>query len=237
MGLDMTVLARPAAGHEAEFEEIFVTLNIADGLLPDPALEGKGFLARLFAARPAVDRDGLIKRSEAISEEPAVTLGAPVVGRDAEADAWVRAAHGRGELTGTWDSADAALAGLDGTPVLAALPDCDGFPVYCNGGLYGGVDMTSFRGQVLRTCRGVLDRPLIDRAWKPMRAGELGDWGAALSEAAATAAREGGHQAVLGRREPVPDPTDPAAPVHIADQAARWAQFWSARGHGSVPYF
>lgn len=238
MGLDLTVLPKPKPGHEAEFETLWREINEADGKLPK--LTGrkprKSLLGRLLArAEPRFDTEAARARFYEISDPAFSQLGAPVVGRDPEADAWLRARLEAGGL----DAAGVAerLEQMKGYHVLALAQPCDGLPVYSNSGLGGGVDETSFRGEFLKVAEAVLT-DLVMEAYLPMRAEDAVQTGGYMMRRAAEFAREYGVQHVLGDRTFVyVNDGDPATWAHIADQAGRWYCFWGAKGHGIDPSY
>ncbi|WP_172298747.1 hypothetical protein [Pseudoruegeria sp. HB172150] len=231
MGLDIIPLPRAKAGHEAEFREIFLKLRAPD------TDKRAGLWGKLKGRVPS-EREGqvLTQRFQEISEPHYLTIEAPEVGRDAAADEWVREAFAEGRLSGI-QSVEDALAQLSGYRVLEIMPESDGFPVYSNGDAYEGVDRASFRGSFLTECENFLPEVLLNSAWKPMLAEELSAWGDAVAEEARKFAETEGVVQVLGKRDIEEDLETPARSAHIADSAARWALFWSARAHGSDAYF
>lgn len=229
MGLDMKVLGKPKPGHEQEFHALF------DQLVRGAPPPKRGFLDRLLK-RPEMSRDEKIARFLAVSEPHFSSIGAPVVGQDAAANDWVCTAFANGNLT-HFETADAAIAGLDGYCALQAMPDCDGFSTYTHAYAYEGVDRASFRGKFLEDCADILPHDLIGQAWETMTADELAVWAHAVRERAQSAAVTNNAMHVLGQHEIEDELGSPARAVHIADSAARWAAFWSSRGHGSEAYF
>jgi hypothetical protein len=123
------------------------------------------------------------------------------------------------------------------------LVNCDGVPKYSSGGLYDGVDETSFRGAFLNDCRDVLGKDLLDEAWNSKSPEAAVAYGQALL-AKADAAETAG-------LTPVPRRTilswlrlaRTAEPVAIAEQldivraAGRWFVFWGERGHPIRAWF
>jgi hypothetical protein len=234
LGLDLNPLAKPIPGHEAEFAEVWRRYQLAEGRIKDPA---KGFLSRFFSGAKRGDAEALAARIAEISVPHYEAVGAPVVGEDEAADRWLRERFAAGDMP-AFRSLEEAVVAMEGYHALEALPDCDGFPVYTNANAYEGVDRASFRGSFLKSCEPVLGEELINRAWEPMLAADLARWGAALGERARAFAARDGVETVIGRREiAFAGEDDPATQAHIADSAARWALWWSARGHGSEPYF
>jgi hypothetical protein len=233
MGLDMNPLPRPKPGHEAEFEQTWRSLNIAFGKLPDPeaALRPKrgfwGTLRKGEQKQKPVDTAPMVARFEDISEPHWSQLGAPVVGQDDEADAWVRDLWAQGILAKADKDETSAIKRLAGTHVLELLPDCDGFPNWTG----SSGERCSLRGQILNECEAILSQDLIGRAWQPMLASELAAWSGDLF-AALERARE--------QRGILPDGRDTQletteGQANAVECAAKWARYWSARGHGSDP--
>jgi hypothetical protein len=163
-------------------------------------------------------------------------VGAPRVGFDAAADAWIIKAR----KAQTSEEVAATLKEFSGYYVLR-LVKCDGVPTYSNGGLYAGVDETSFRGEFLKSCTNVIDKRLLDAAWEhkfPEAAIAYGRELLGAAEAADKSPRDA-HRDLLSRRglvksaAPVPLPEQ----LDIARAAGRWFVFWGERGHPIRAYF
>lgn len=218
MGLDLIVESCAKPGHEAEWRR---------------------FLEVSFEGDEASDSD--VSRFHDISIPPYERLGAPRVGQDAAADAWIIEA----QKATTPDEIAAVLKDFDGYHVLA-LVQSDGVPRYSHGGLYDGVDETSFRGSALSLCGDVLDKDLIDRAWDHKFPESAIDYGRALLAAAETAATAGslpkappkrGLFARLGLTRPAPAPLPFHEQVAAVQAAGRWFIFWGERGHAIRAWF
>jgi hypothetical protein len=177
-------------------------------------------------------------RFEEISVPGYQRIGAPRVGFDSAADAWILEAR---KVKKPEDVA-ATLKEFHGYYVLR-LVKCDGVPIYSNGGLYDGADETSFRGVFLRDCSDVLGQQLVDEAWNSKLPEAAVSYGQALL-AAADAAEAAGRlpqrkQTILSRL----GLTKTAEPTAIADQldivraAGRWFVFWGERGHPIRAWF
>ena len=237
MGLDMNPLGKPKPGCKDEFAAVWHRIQIATGNRPDPEMENAGWVKRLLSQGQTEDPGPLIARLQDLMIPPFEAMGAPVVGRDPAADSWFRKAFAAGNIAGH-DDVETALAAARGYRALEALPDCAGFPVYTNAGAYEGVDRTSFRGSFLELCVPVIGEELLARAWDPMLAEELAAWAAALRRRVdAFAASHRVNHALGDKHYQWQDETAPDAQAHIVDQAARWAAFWSDRGHGNDPFF
>ena len=116
MGLDLIPESRAKLGHEAEWRR-FIERAFADGALTEDE----------------------IARFREISVPAYAAVGAPRVGSDPAADAWVleaRKAH-------TPEDRASVLKEFDGYHVLQ-LVTCDGLSPYSHGGLYEGVDETTW---------------------------------------------------------------------------------------------
>ena len=208
MGLDLIVEARAKAGHEAEWREI---------------------------ARCVVEGDEPTEQQTArfgeISIPPYEEVGAPRVGHDPEADAWlinVRKIEAPDEVA-------AALKEFHGYHVLA-LVKSDGVPAYSNGGMYDGVDETSFRGAVLGACEAVLTKLLIEKAWHSKWPEAAAEYGRELLAAAKAASPPAGPPkrgllARLGLGGKAQQELSFAEQVEAVEAAGRWFVFWGERGH------
>ncbi len=228
MGLDLLPLAKPLDGHEAEHRALVLALTGRE-------TPKRGFLASLFTN---ADRENAQRttRLHEISQPHYETLDAPIVGRDAEASDWVRQRFEEGALPDCADTAS-AMAAFDGYRALEAMPACDGLPLYSNEGQYERVDRASFRGAFLQDCGEVLGPEIIEQAWTTMLADELANWSKAVAASCRDYAESDDLRRVIGERDIEDEFGTPARNLHIADSAARWAAFWSSRGHGSEAYF
>lgn len=213
MGLDLVVEGCAKPGYESEWRQL---------------------LQRAFADSQLSEAE--IVRFNDISIPGFERIGAPRVGFDATADAWIIDAR----KARTPEDVAKALKDFHGYCVVR-LVKCDGVPGYSNGGLYDGVDETSFRGEFLKNCMNVIDEPLLDTAWEhklPEAAIEYGRTLLAAAEAAETSAREV-RRSLLSRlglfrsAEPTPLPEQ----VDIVRAAGNWFVFWGERGHPIRAYF
>jgi len=208
MGLDWNPMARPKRGHDAEFAKLFRALE---------KYEPK-------------EGDANIARFREISEAPFETLGAPRVGFDRAANAWLAKRVAKSKRA-------KVMAAMKGYYVLDLVPECDGFPRYTNYGAYDGIDRYSFRAQFLNDVETILGKRLMTLAYKHMLADELGRYGSALLDKARAFAKREGVARVAKLREVEYDETSAESRAHIMFAAARWCRFWSKRGHGLEPYY
>lgn len=199
--------------------------------------EWRRLLQRSFAGEEL--SSGETTRFQEISIPGYQRIGAPRVGFDSAADAWIIEKR-RVENP---DDRAAVLRQFHGYYVLR-LVQCDGVPQYSNGGLYDGVDETSFRGAFLNDCTDVLNKNLLNDAWNSKMPEAAVSYGQALL-AAADAAEAAGlspqrRKSILSRiglarppREPIPI----AEQLDIVRAAGRWFIFWGERGHPIHAYF
>ncbi len=213
MGLDLVVEGCAKPGHEREWRRL---------------------LERAFSSSQLSEAE--ITHFNSISVPGYERIGAPRVGFDAAADAWIIEAR----KAQTTDEVAATLKEFSGYYVLR-LVKCDGVPTYCNAGLYEGIDETSFRGAFLKSCGNVIDKQLLDEAWEhkfPEAATKYGRALLAAADAAETSSRVA-HRSFLSRlglvksAEPLPLPEQ----LDIVRAAGRWFIFWGERGHPIRAYF
>jgi hypothetical protein len=198
MGLDLEPMGRSVAGQEAEWERLMEILYKGGDAPPDHA-----------------------KRLLAISIPPYADIGAPRVGFDAEADAWMIA---RARQAGETKADDEIIAATKGYYVVdLLLGKSDGVPAYSNSGLYD-VGATSFRGQFLEDCTAFLDTPTIELAWRDFtRPSEAVAYGQRLIAAlnrpvGPSSGRATDNLSVQEQRQ-------------VIDIAGRWYVFWGNRGN------
>lgn len=213
MGLDLVVEGCAKLGHETEWRRL---------------------LEHAFAGSQMSEAQ--IARFNEISIPGYQRIGAPRVGFDAAADAWIIEAR----KAQTSEDVAATLKEFSGYYVLK-LVKCDGVPTYSNGGLYAGVDETSFRGDFLKSCGNVLDKRLLEAAWEhrlPEAAIAYGRALLAAGDASETSPRHPDRSflsrlGLLKSAEPLPLPEQ----LDIVRSAGRWFIFWGERGHPIRAYF
>ena len=195
--------------------------------------EWRGLLERSFANDRLSNEE--IARFHEISVPGYQLIGAPRVGHDAAADAWIIEA----QKAQTPEAVAATLEEFSGYYVIR-LVECDGVPMYSHGGLYDGIDETSFRGEFLRGCPDVINKRLLDAAWEHKLPEAAIEYGQALLDAAdAPGPPRAPDRSLLSRlglvksveRLPLPEQLD------IVRAAGRWFIFWGTRGHAIRAYF
>lgn len=220
MGLDLVVEGCAKTGCEAEWRRL---------------------VERSFGDEPLSDADR--DRFGEISTPAYEAIGAPRVGYDEVADQWIIKA----QKADTEEAAAAVLRDFHSYYVLR-LVQCDGVPEFSNGGLYDGVDETSFRGAFLTGCGDVLSARLIEDAWNHKMPEAAVAYGQALLAAADEAEARGppppspssrpGFLARLGLARPKPARSEPFPDqLKIVRAAGRWFVFWGERGHPIRAWF
>ena len=208
MGLDLVVQGCARPGHEVEWRRT---------------------VERSFDGDELTDAD--TARFAEISIPPYERLDAPRVGYDAAANAWIIEAR----EAGTPEEVAAVLKDFHGYYAIA-LVTSDGLPKFSAGGLYDGVDGTSFRGAFLRDCGQVLRKDLINAAWDhkfPEAAVAYGQALLAAADAAEGSVPPAPKRGLLVRlglakaQEPIPLEEQ----LDIVRTAGRWFLFWGERGH------
>jgi len=216
VGLDLVVERCAKPGHETEWHR-----------LVERSFSGEG----LSKAETARFND--------ISVPGYERIGAPRIGIDAAADAYViEACKGQ-----TSKQVAATLRKFSGHYV-SRLVACDGVPAYSNCGAYDGIDGTSFRGQFLRDCTKVIDEPLLHAAWDhklPEAAIAYGRALLAAADAAETSATKAHRSSSSRRGRAKSAKSPPSVPLpeqlDIVRAAGRWYVFWGERGHPIRAYF
>jgi hypothetical protein len=164
------------------------------------------------------------------------------VGFDQAADDWIIEACNAAQ-----EEISKVLEDFHGYYVLR-LVQCDGIPLYSHGGLYEGVDETSFRGAFLSECGDVLSAGLIEEAWVHKFPEDAVRYGQALLAAQAQAAAGAGPPETqagarpgllarlgLGKKKPPSLPLDEQ--LDIVGSAGKWFIFWGERGHAIRAWF
>ena len=230
MGLDWNPLGKPKPGMEAEFYRLLGQLGKAEHWVQPVPFH--------FENIDESKKDALLDRFFAIQISPYETLNPPRVGRDAKADAWILSKYD--DAPNKPPTKEEWLKKFNGFYAMELLPECDGLPVYSNYSLGSYWERWSFRAQFLdRFCEDVLGETLLTEAFLNHLPDQLADYGKRLMNCARAYAKihDVSHILTARRfsREEEAAGVDSASPLyktHIIASAARWAAFWSSRGHG-----
>jgi hypothetical protein len=225
MGLDWNPGNRAKPGFEVEFADM---------------------VRRLIADPNGASSAALLARYRDISITAFETLGAPVVGRDPEADAWAR--QWRIDLQ-TEESEEEFLTSMAGFAVLDLVPASDGLPRYSNGSPGGYVEAYSFRAQFLKDSAEELG-DLLGEAYESKLPDEFLEYGRRLLATAENLAHRHGldpltltvpdeiptfDEFAAGKR--APDTVSVEHRIDVIHSAGRWCVFWAERGHILDAYY
>lgn len=211
MGLDWLPGPKPRAGHDEEFRR----------------------LQQALARRFCWARSRKQARLDALTIDPAETLGAPLVGTDAAATDWARAAFDR-RADRDLDM-DGWLAALAGLRVLDLVRPCDGLPRYSNGGPGQYIGEESFRAQFLHDAIAIIGEDTFEACYVEKSPAECLAFADLLERKALAFAAA--HGIDPDRVQEAEDPASDAFRVDVVLSAARWCRYWGRAGHGMVPWF
>ncbi len=117
------------------------------------------------------------------------------------------------------------------------LVNSPGVPRFTHGGLYEGVDYTSYRGQFVMACKDLITEGLARRGYVGFTADEAVSYGVQLLERAGEFARQNGLDATTACAATEDDPVDSiAGQIEIFRTAGEWFQFWGRKGHSIEPW-
>jgi hypothetical protein len=225
MGLDWNPLGKPKPGEE----EAFYGYLGATGS-PDRWMQPSGLKHGKSLFRKSVSSEEYF----AAQITPYETLGAPQVGIDANADDWILGQYE--QAPNKPPTKEEWLASFRGYYVLELLVENDGLPIYSNWPAGNQWEKWSFRAEFLNDCESALGDVLFNQAWLHHMHGPLAIYAEQLMACAKQYAISNNVEHVLGLRD-IPDMGDehlsrPEHIAHVISSAARWAKFWSDRGHG-----
>jgi len=218
MGLDMRPMGKPKPGFEARYVEVF-------RILQEPEKPKSGLLNKLKGNKP-VNREELLKEWFEIQTPSYETIKAPRVGRDKEADDWLRERY---QETDKKVSEAEFLKAHEGYYVIDLAKELDGLPMYRS----MNQDENVFRGEFLRDCFDLIGKDLASEAWNTKLADEALDYGNRLMKVADKIAEE--HNLQHLKDERIPPETDEDSielKLHIVYSVAKWLIFYGKNGHG-----
>ena len=218
MGLDMRPMGKPKPGFEKRFVEIFEM--VSQDKIPQPT-----FLDKLKGKKMPT-KDELLQEWFDNQIQTYETIKAPRVGRDKEADEWIRNKYDELEQKPPLDQ---FLKEYDGYYVIELAKEQDGVPVY----IAMGQDENVFRGEFLRDCEDLIGEDLMSEAWNTKMATETLEYGNRLMEVADKLAKEHNLEYLKSQRLP-PDTDEDTmeSKLHILFSLAKWLIFYGKNGHG-----
>lgn len=214
----MRPMGKPKPGFEKRFIEIF-------RILQEPVKEKSGFLDKL-KGKKTVSREDLLKEWFEIQDPTYETIKAPKVGRDKEADEWIREKY---QETDKKISEAEFIKAYQGYYVIERAQELDGVPVY----IAMNQDENVFRGEFMRDCFDLIDEDLASEAWNTKLADDTLDYGNRLMSVADKIAAE--HKLQYLKDQRLPPETDEGSiewKLHIVYSLAKWLIFYGKNGHG-----
>ncbi|HSZ32850.1 MAG TPA: hypothetical protein VK772_06045 [Puia sp.] len=149
-----------------------------------------------------------------------------MVGRDSEADEWVKEKYIK---TDEKLSESEFIAEHQGYYVIELAKEQDGVPMY----IPMGQDKNVFRGQFLKDCINLIGENLVNEAWNSKLADETLDYGNRLMNVADKIAKENGLGYLKEQRMPPETDEDSIKwQLHIVYSLAKWLVFYGKNGHG-----
>jgi hypothetical protein len=218
MGLDMRPMGKPKPGFEKRFVNIFEM--VTKDKIPQPS-----FLDKLKGKKYPT-KDELLQEWFANQIQTYETIKAPRVGRDKEADEWIRNKYNDLEQKPLLEQ---FLKEHDGYYVIELAKEQDGVPVY----IAMGQDENVFRGQFLQDCIDTIGEDLVNEAWETKLADETLDYGNRLMAIADKIAKERKLEYLKTQRLPPDSDEDTIeSKLHIVYSLAKWLIFYGKNGHG-----
>lgn len=218
MGLDMRPIGKPKLGFEKRYLEIFEI--IVNGKTPKPIYNDKT-KEKKFPTEKELLEEWYTNQISTYE-----TIKAPKVGRDKEADLWIKQQYKKLEQKPLIDK---YLKEHEGYYVIELAKEKDGVPVYIS----LGQDENVFRGKFLENCIDLIGSDLVDEAWNTKLADETLDYGNRLMKIGNDIAKENGLEYLKSQRFPPKKGEDTIeSKLHIVFSLAKWLIFYGKNGHG-----
>ena len=214
----MRPLGKPQKGFEKRYLELYEMIESNN--FPKPT-----FFERL-SGKKYPPKDELVGEWFSNQITSYETIKAPKVGRDVEADNWLKEKFSKLEDQPTYKE---FLAEHEDFYVIELAKKLDGVPVYIS----LEQDENVFRGQFLTDCVDIIGEDLVNEAWGTKLAEDTLDFGERLMAAADEVAKVNNLEHLREQRE-LPDEEEGTieSKIHIAYSLARWLIFYGAHGHG-----
>ena len=214
----MRPMGKPKSGFEKRYKEIFEIIESDN--IPKPS-----FLEKL-SGKKYPTKDELLEEWFANQIQSYEKIKAPQVGKDLEADNWIKEKHN--ELDEK-PSLDEFLKDHKGLYAIELAKEKDGIPVY----IAMGQDENVFRGQFLTDCVDLIGEELVNEAWETKLADEALDYGNRLMTIADQIAQK--HNLEYLKEQRIPSDVDEESvesKLHIVYSLAKWLIFYGKNGHG-----
>ena len=218
MCLDMRPMGKPKPGFENRFKQI---VRIIEG----KEKQKISFFDKLKGKKEK-NKEELLKEWFANQIQSYETIKAPKVGRDKEADEWIKNKY---EELDEKPPFDEFLNEYQGYYVIELAKEKDGVPVYTS--LWQ--DKNVFRGKFLEGCEDLIGVDLVDEAWNTKLGEETLDYGNRLMKIANKIAAEKKLEYLKDQRfPPGTDEGSIESKLHIVFSLAKWLIFYGKNGHG-----
>ncbi len=218
MGLDMRPMGKPKKGLEVRFNELFQAI----GSNTQPKLS---FFDKI-KGKKIQTRDEMLEEWFNIQIPSYETIKAPQVGRDNEANEWIKEKYKESEQN---VSEEEFIKQAEGYYVIELAKETDGVPMYIS----MGQDRNVFRGQFLADCEDLIGEELVSEAWGTKLSPETLDYGKRLMQAAEKVAKENNLENLKDQRmPPESDPESLESKLHVIFSLAKWLIFYGENGHG-----
>jgi hypothetical protein len=211
-------MGKPKPGFEKRYLEIFKM--VSQDNIPRPGL------LDILRGKKYPTKDDLLKEWFALQIPAYETIKAPRVGRDKEADEWIKNKYDELDEKPDYDT---YLKEADGYYVIELAQELDGVPVYIS----WGSDLNVFRGEFLEDCVDILGEELVNEAWETKLAEDALDYGNRLLAKAESIAKNHNLEYLKTQRLPPENENDTLeSKLHVVFSLAKWLIFYGKNGHG-----
>jgi hypothetical protein len=218
MGLDMRPMGKPKPGFEERYNQIF---RLVQGV----EKQELSLFDRL-KGKKLPTKDDLLKEWFENQIPSYETIKAPRVGRDKEADEWIKEKYQESDKK---ISESEFITEHEGYYVIELAKELDGVPMY----IAMNQDRNVFSGQFMQDCVDLIGEDLVSEAWNTKLADDTLDYGNRLMQIADRIADESSLQYLKHQRMP-PDTDEDSIEwrLHIVYSLAKWLIFYGKNGHG-----
>lgn len=219
MGLDWRPMGKPKPGREDRFNQLFRLISGAEK-------QSLGLLDKL-KGKKLPTKEALLEEWFSIQTPSYETIKAPCVGRDKEANDWIREQYEQSEEKSTV-SLEVFVEQYKGYYVIPLAKELDGVPVY----IAMGQDENVFRGKFLDDCEDLIGKELYEAAYVTKLADDTLKYGQQLMAVAENTAATHNATYLKDQRMPPENIDSIEFRIHILYSAAKWLIFYGKNGHG-----